>query len=305
MGKRLVAAVVLLLSIVLIGTGASSQSASVARGVTVLFPGEPGFSDREQEFTSKTGLKPGTTLATEFDKGVPIGEVRSSTGLVGTIFQDALNLPALALGQMTHIIYGTIAIPEGAAIRGKSFSGGSYGVVVYGAPLVIVLAERQSGNLAAFVVTSSTLFLPATAVMEVLFQLITFSAPAIISPSSFFGFQLSINCEKLPAQQEIDVPVGSGKTLVELAAAFAVKEAGLGSLAVTSFGPPLVALVTAPNYLYLNLVGEKKEAEVTAPVGPEFTLLVQAGEETAACIEAAYTKSTSGEYHLVGKAYHN
>lgn len=301
------AAAVLLLAVAFIGAAGLSLGASChitpGIGVTVLFAGEPGFSDREQEFKNKTGLRPGTSLVAEFDSGVPIGEVRSSTGLVGTLFRDALNLPALALGQMTHIIYGTITVPEGALMRGKSFSG-SYGIVVYGAPTVIVLAERQSGGLAAFVITSSTLILPPTAVIEVLFQLITFPAPAT-APSSFFGFQVSINCEKLPVQQAIDVPVGSGRTLVELAGAFAVKEAGLGSLGVTSFGPPLVALVTAPNYLYLNLVGEKKEAEVAAPVGPEFTVLVQAGEEKAACIKAAYTKPTGGDYRLVGKVYHN
>lgn len=294
---------VLLLALALIG--ASSQA--VPGGVTILFPGEPGFSDREQEFKSQTGLIPGTSLVAEFDKGVSIGELRSSTGLVGTIFRDALSLPALALGQITHIIYGTITVPEGALMRGKGFAG-TYGIVVYGAPSVILLAARQSGSLAAFAITSSTLFLPPTAVMEVLFQLITLPAPATV-PSSFFGFQLSIDCEKLPEQQEIDVPVSSGRILIELAGAFAVKEAGLGSLAVTSFGPPLVALLTAPNYLYLNLVGEKREAEVAAPVGPEFTLLVQAGvarqEEKAACIKATYAKQTGEEYHLVGKVYHN
>lgn len=294
---------VLLLALALIGT--SSQA--VPGGVTILFPGEAGFSDREQEFKSQTGLIPGTSLVAEFDRGVPIGELRSSTGLVGTIFRDALSLPALALGQITHIIYGTITVPEGALMRGKGFAG-TYGIVVYGAPSVILLAARQSGDLAAFVITSSTLFLPPTAVMEVLFQLITLPAPATV-PSSFFGFQLSIDCEKLPEQQQIDVPVSSGRILVELAGAFAVKEAGLGSLAVTSFGPPLVALLTAPNYLYLNLVGEKREAEVAAPVGPEFTLLVQASvarqEEKAACIKATYAKQTDEEYHLVGKVYHN
>lgn len=280
-------------------------------GVVVLFPGEAGFPEREQEFKEKTGLVPGPGLAVEFAKGVPVGEVRSSTGLVGTIFKEALSLPAVALGQVTHIVYGAIAIPEGALLRGQPFSG-SYGIVVYGSPTIIVLAERESGELAAFVLAPGTLFLPPTAVMDLLFRLIAFPSPQpaaalpLTVPGSFFGFQLSLDCEKLPSQREVDLPVGSGGTIIELPGAFVVKEAGLGSIAVTSLGPALLALVTAPNYLYLNLVAEKKEAKIAAPVGPEFTLLVQAGEDKAACLEAAYTKAagTSGEYRLQGKVYY-
>ncbi|MGQ9477592.1 MAG: hypothetical protein ACUVRH_03765 [Candidatus Bipolaricaulia bacterium] len=288
---------------------ASSQGSALARSATVLFPGEAGFPEREQEFKERTGLTPGAGLAAELAKGIPIGEIRSSTGLVGIIFKEALNLPALALGQVTHLIYGTISIPEGALLRERAFFG-SYGIVVYGTPTVIVLVEQKTGELAAFVLAPTTLFLPSTAVMDLLFQLIVFPRPAVplTVPGSFFGFQLSLNCEKLPSQKEVDLPVGSGGTIIELAGTFVVKEAGLGSLAVSSLGPALLALVTAPNYLYLNLISEKKEAEVAAPVGPEFTLLVQAGvahqEEKAACLEAVYVKAPDGGYRLQGKVYH-
>ncbi len=310
MKKSLAIATVILALAVTVGglsIGASSQGSPLAGGVTVLFPGEAGFAEREQEFKERTGLTPGAGLAAEFDKGVPIGEVRSSTGLVGIIFKEALNLPALALGQVTHLIYGTVSVPEGALLRGRAFSG-SYGIVVYGTPTVIVLAGQKTGELAAFILAPATLFLPPTAVMDLLFQLIVFPRPAapLTVPGSFFGFSLSLDCEKLPLQQEVDLPVGSGGTVIELAGAFVVKEAGLGSLAVTSLGKALLALVTAPNYLYLNLVAEGKEAKVAAPVGPEFTLLVQtsASEEKAACLEAVYTKAQDGGYRLQGKVYY-
>jgi hypothetical protein len=296
------------------GAPSRAQSLLLPTEVMVLFPGEPGFSERAQEFEERTGLAPGPGLAAEFAKGVPIGEIRSSTGLVGAIFKEALNLPALALGQITHIIYGAITAPEGAILRGRPFSG-SYGIVVYGSPTVIALVAlhtgQEPGELAAFILAPGTLFLPPTAVMDLLFRLITVPSPQpagpFTVPGSFFGFSLSLNCEKLPSQREVDLPVGSGGTVIELPGAFMVKEAGLGSLGVTSLGPALIALVTAPNYLYLNLVAEGKEAKVAAPVGPGFTLLVQAGgvsAERIACLEAAYTVAPSGGYRLQGRVYH-
>lgn len=306
MKRGLAVAAVILALVASIGLGGLPSSSNPS-GVAVLFPGEAGFSEREQEFKEKTGLVPGPGLAAEFAKGEPIGEVRSSTGLIGIIFKEAFNLPAVALGQVTHIVYGTIAVPEGALLRGRPFSG-SYGIVVYGSPTVIVLAGRESGELAAFVLAPGTLFLPPTAVMDLLFRLIAFPSPPLplTVPGSFFGFQLSLDCEKLPSQREVDLLVGSGGTIIELPGAFVVKEAGLGSIAVTSLGPALLALVTAPNYLYLSLVAEKKEAKIAAPVGPEFTLLVQAGEDKAACLEAAYIRAMgeAGEYRLRGRVYY-
>ncbi|MCR4403771.1 MAG: hypothetical protein NUW06_00465 [Candidatus Acetothermia bacterium] len=312
MRKRLVIAAGLLSLMVLIGTGgleteAPAQTVSVSAGMTVLFPDDPGFGEREQEFTSRTGLRPGAALAAEFDKGVPIGEVRSSTGLVGTIFQDAWSLMTLPLGQPSHIVYGTITVPEGVLLRGRDFAG-EYGIVVYGNPVVITLAGRRSGELAAFVVTSVSLFAPPASVFYLLFQLITPPQPPaapVAVPGASFGFNVSVDCEKLPSQRALDIAVGSGATIIELPGAFAVKEAGLGSLAVSLLGPALLALVTAPNYLYLSAILERGEAKVAAPVGPEFTFLVQASEEKAACVKAAYIRSASGDYRLQGKVYHN
>jgi len=311
--RKFIAAAVLLSLVVSVGIGASfgeafSLVASPPRGVSVSFPGDPGFAELVQDFTGRTGLEPGAGLAEEFESHTPIGRMESSTGLAGTFFEDALLLPALALGRVSYVIYGTIAIPEGAALAGRSFSG-DYGMVVYGVPLVIVLVERGSGELAAFVVTSSSaLFYPPTFAMELLFRLITitpsYPPPLPRPPSAGLYFHLSFNCQDLPLQQEIDVAVGSGETLVEVSGSFAVEEAGLGALAISSFGPALLSLVTAPNYLNLSFVPPKGEQKLAIPLDRRFTLLVQAGEEKRACVEAE-VKPEGGGYHIVGTAYHN
>lgn len=315
MSKRLVLAAVLFLLTLLwtvsLSNGAFSQGTSLAGGVSVLFPGDPDFAAVEEDFLEETGLEPGTSLAEEFSRRSPIGQYRSSSGLVGTFFEEAFLL--LSLRQVSHIVYGTLTVPQGATLGGRDFSG-EYGIVVYGLPLVIVLAEQESGELAAFVVTSSAPPQLPAYILELLFQLITppLSRPPSQPPSSlpFFGFHLSLKCQELPFQQEVDVSVGSGEALVEIsddsgAALFVVKEAGLGTLAISSFGPPLQFLVSALNYFRLGLAGAERETEVAIPVGPEFTLLVQAEEERAACIEAQVERSSQDEYRIVGVAYHS
>lgn len=135
--------------------------------------------------------------------------------------------------------------------------------------------------------------------------------PPAYPPSSlpFIGFHLSLRCEELPTRQEVDVAVGSGEALVEVTNAsgtslFAVKEAGLGTLAISSFGPSLQFLVSALNHFHLGFVGEERKIKVAVPLGPEFTLLVQS-EEKAACIEVKVEKSAEDGHHIVGVAYHS
>ena len=299
-------AAVLLVFLFLVGLGGPPTIAALAGGVRVSFPGDADFAGLAQEFAERTGLAEGTALAAEFAERSSIGQMRSSTGLEGTIFEDALLLSALALGQVSYVIYGTIEIPEGATLAGRSFFG-DYGIVVYGNPMVIVLVARGSGELAAFVITSSSALLyPPFSVMGLLFQLI--NVPPSLSPSSppsgGLRFRISIDCQELPAQREIDVAVGSGEVLVELSDSFAVKEAGLGALTVSSFGPGLLFLVTATNYLYMGFVIGEGEQKVSIPLDRQFTLLVQTEEEKTACVEAGVVAADGG-YHIVGMAYHN
>ncbi len=137
------------------GLEAPPGDVSAASAVTVLFPDEPGFAEQAEDFVEETGPEPGPSLAGEFDRE-PIARFRSSNGLSGTLFKEALLLPTLFLGKVDYVIYGTIAIPEGATLRGQAFSG-NYGISVYDVPLVIVLVGCGTGELAAFIATSAAM----------------------------------------------------------------------------------------------------------------------------------------------------
>lgn len=304
MKRRILTAAVTGLLLLLTSSLLTATGANLG-GVRLVFPEAEEFTALQQDFTETTGLAPGAALAEEF-KQEAVGRVRSSSGLEGAIFKDAFLFPALALGKVSHLIYGTLAVPEGSRLAGREFTG-DYGIIVYRDPIVIVLVERGQGELAAFVVTGyPAMGLAPLSVMSLLFQLITtpFAPPTPMpAPVSGLRFHLTLHCQELAVQEDLDVEVGSGAALVEIAGEFTVKENGLGSLKLISAGPGLQFLLSAQDLLNIGFVLPKKEQEVAIPLAGPFTLFVQ-GKEKKACIEAEVT-ATDGKYHIVGTAYHD
>lgn len=266
----------------------------------VVFPDDAKFSELQSAFQEKTQIT-GSAWADEFQKRQPFGQVRSSTGITGTLFTEAFALVALVAGQVPYIVYGTIDIPQGAKLAGRDFSG-KYGIVVIANPFVAALLDIPTGTIGAFVIlpVSGTTplfpifpvapFLGPIGIFQVLFSLITVPTPTPPAPPAPQVPQgPAPTCpQDLPNKSEINAPMNAPAVIATVSDTVKLFEIGVAPpafLTVQSFTQSLQFSYTTALYRRIGIIIGPGSQQIPVTIDLPFVLFVTAGQK-AACIEA-------------------
>jgi len=266
----------------------------------VVFPDDPKFSELQSAFQEKTQIT-GSAWADEFQKRQPFGQVRSSTGITGTLFTEAFALVALVAGQVPYIVYGTIDIPQGAKLGGRDFSG-KYGIVVIANPFAAALLDIPTGTIGAFVILpmSGTTplfpifpvapFLGPVGIFQILFSLITVTPAAPPAPPAPQIPQAPApTCpQDLPNKSDVNVPITEPAviaTISDTAKLFEIGVAPPASLTVQSFAQSLQFSYTTAIYRRIGIIIGPGSQQIPLAVEMPFALFVTSGQK-AACLQA-------------------
>jgi hypothetical protein len=263
----------------------------------VVFPDDPKFSELQSAFQEKTKIA-GSAWADEFQKRQPSGQVRSSTGITGTLFTEAFALVALVAGQVPYIVYGTIDIPQGAKLAGRDFSG-KYGIVVIANPFAAALLDIPTGTIGAFVLlpVSGTTpifpvapFLGPVGIFQILFSLITVT-PAVppAPPAPQTPQAPAPTCpQDLPNKSDVNVPITEPAviaTISDTAKLFEIGVAPPAFLTVQSFAQTLQFSYTTALYRRIGIIIGPGSQQIPLAVEVPFALFVTAGQKSA-CLQA-------------------
>jgi hypothetical protein len=265
-----------------------------------IFPDDPKFSELQSAFQEKTQIT-GSAWADEFQKRQPFGQVRSSTGITGTLFTEAFALVALVAGQVPYIVYGTIDIPQGAKLAGRDFSG-KYGIVVIANPFVAALLDIPTGTIGAFVILpmSGTTplfpifpvapFIGPVGIFQILFSLITVTPaapPAPPAPQIPQG--PAPTCpQDLPHKSDVNTPLNAPAiiaTISDTAKLFEIGVAPPAFLTVQSFAQALQFSYTTALYRRIGIIIGPGSQQIPLTVEMPFALFVTAGQKSA-CLQA-------------------
>ncbi len=266
----------------------------------VVFPDDAKFSELQSAFQEKTQVS-GSAWADEFQKRQPFGQVRSSTGITGTLFTEAFALVALVAGQVPYIVYGTIDIPQGAKLSGRDFSG-KYGIVVIANPFVAALLDIPTGTIAAFVIlpVSGTTplfpifpvapFLGPVGIFQILFSLITVPTPTPPAPPAPQIPQgPAPTCpQDLPNKSEVNAPMNAPAviaTVSDTAKLFEIGVAPPAFLTVQSFAQSLQFSYTTAVYRRIGIIIGPGSQQIPVTLELPFVLFVTAGQKLA-CLQA-------------------
>ncbi|MCL6642162.1 MAG: hypothetical protein K6T71_02410 [Candidatus Bipolaricaulota bacterium] len=266
----------------------------------VVFPGDAQFSELESAFQEKTKVS-GSAWADEFQKRQPFGQVRSSTGITGTLFTEAFALVALVAGQVPYIVYGTIDIPQGAKLAGRDFSG-KYGIVVIANPFVTALLDIPTGTIGAFVIlpVSGTTplfpifpiapFLGPVGIFQILFSLITVTPAAPPAPPAPQTPQAPApTCpQDLPNKSDVNMPITEPAviaTISDTAKLFEIGVAPPAFLTVQSFTQSLQFSYVTAVYRRIGIIIGPGSQQIPLAVEMPFALFVTTGQK-AACLQA-------------------
>jgi hypothetical protein len=263
----------------------------------VVFPDDPKFSELQSVFQEKTKIA-GSAWADEFQKRQPFGQVRSSTGITGTLFTEAFALVALVAGQVPYIVYGTIDIPQGAKLAGRDFSG-KYGIVVIANPFAAALLDIPTGTIGAFVLlpVSGTTpifpiapFLGPVGIFQILFSLITVTPAAPPAPPAPQIPQAPApTCpQDFPNKSDVNVPITEPAviaTISDTAKLFEIGVAPPAFLTVQSFAQTLQFSYTTALYRRIGIIIGPGSQQIPLAVEVPFALFVTAGQKSA-CLQA-------------------
>jgi hypothetical protein len=263
----------------------------------VVFPDDPKFSELQSAFQEKTKIA-GSAWADEFQKRQPFGQVRSSTGITGTLFTEAFALVALVAGQVPYIVYGTIDIPQGAKLAGRDFSG-KYGIVVIANPFAAALLDIPTGTIGAFVLlpVSGTTpifpiapFLGPVGIFQILFSLITVTPAAPPAPPAPQIPQAPApTCpQDFPNKSDVNVPITEPAviaTISDTAKLFEIGVALPAFLTVQSFAQTLQFSYTTALYRRIGIIIGPGSQQIPLAVEVPFALFVTAGQKSA-CLQA-------------------
>jgi len=266
----------------------------------VVFPDDPKFSELQSAFQEKTQIT-GSAWADEFQKRQPFGQVRSSTGITGTLFTEAFALVALVAGQVPYIVYGTIDIPQGAKLSERDFSG-KYGIVVIANPFVAALLDIPTGTIGAFVllpVSGTTPLFPIfpvapfigpVGIFQILFSLITVTPAAPPTPPAPQIPQAPApTCpQDLPNKSDVNVPITEPAviaTISDTAKLFEIGVAPPAFLTVQSFAQALQFSYTTALYRRIGIIIGPGSQQIPLAVEMPFVLFVTAGQKSA-CLQA-------------------
>jgi hypothetical protein len=263
----------------------------------VVFPDDPKFSELQSAFQEKTKIA-GSAWADEFQKRQPFGQVRSSTGITGTLFTEAFALVALVAGQVPYIVYGTIDIPQGAKLAGRDFSG-KYGIVVIANPFAAALLDIPTGTIGAFVLlpVSGTTpifpiapFLGPVGIFQILFSLITVTPAAPPAPPAPQIPQAPApTCpQDFPNKSDVNVPITEPAviaTISDTAKLFEIGVAPPAFLTVQSFAQTLQFSYTTALYRRIGIIIGPGSQQIPLAVEVPFALFVTAGQKSA-CLQA-------------------
>jgi hypothetical protein len=263
----------------------------------VVFPDDPKFSELQSVFQEKTKIA-GSAWADEFQKRQPFGQVRSSTGITGTLFTEAFALVALVAGQVPYIVYGTIDIPRGAKLAGRDFSG-KYGIVVIANPFAAALLDIPTGTIGAFVLlpVSGTTpifpiapFLGPVGIFQILFSLITVTPAAPPAPPAPQIPQAPApTCpQDFPNKSDVNVPITEPAviaTISDTAKLFEIGVAPPAFLTVQSFAQTLQFSYTTALYRRIGIIIGPGSQQIPLAVEVPFALFVTAGQKSA-CLQA-------------------
>jgi hypothetical protein len=263
----------------------------------VVFPDDPKFSELQSVFQEKTKIA-GSAWADEFQKRQLFGQVRSSTGITGTLFTEAFALVALVAGQVPYIVYGTIDIPQGAKLAGRDFSG-KYGIVVIANPFAAALLDIPTGTIGAFVLllVSGTTpifpiapFLGPVGIFQILFSLITVTPAAPPAPPAPQIPQAPApTCpQDFPNKSDVNVPITEPAviaTISDTAKLFEIGVAPPAFLTVQSFAQALQFSYTTALYRRIGIIIGPGSQQIPLAVEVPFALFVTAGQKSA-CLQA-------------------
>jgi len=266
----------------------------------VVFPDDPKFSELQSAFQEKTQIT-GSAWADEFQKRQPFGQVRSSTGITGTLFTEAFALVALVAGQVPYIVYGTIDIPQGAKLAGRDFSG-KYGIVVIANPFVAALLDIPTGTIGAFVILpmSGTTplfpifpiapFLGPVGIFQILFSLITVTPAAPPAPPAPQIPQAPApTCpQDLPNKSDVNVPITEPAVIAAISDTAKLFEIGVAPpafLTVQSFTQSLQFSYVTAVYRRIGIIIGPGTQQIPLAVEMPFVLFVTAGQKSA-CLQA-------------------
>jgi hypothetical protein len=263
----------------------------------VVFPDDPKFSELQSVFQEKTKIA-GSAWADEFQKRQPFGQVRSSTGITGTLFTEAFALVALVAGQVPYIVYGTIDIPRGAKLAGRDFSG-KYGIVVIANPFAAALLDIPTGTIGAFVllpVSGTTPIFPIApllgpvGIFQILFSLITVTPAAPPAPPAPQIPQAPApTCpQDFPNKSDVNVPITEPAVIATISDAAKLFEIGVAPpafLTVQSFAQTLQFSYTTALYRRIGIIIGPGSQQIPLAVEVPFALFVTAGQKSA-CLQA-------------------
>lgn len=298
-------------------TSNSAQAQQVqAPQPEIVFPGDSKFSELESKLQEKTQLS-GSAWIEEFKKHQVFGQVRSTNGLQGTIFVDALATVNVLTGQVPFIVYGTTVFPAGTKLGQKEISG-TYGIVIFvHNGLVLALIDVNSGSIGAFVVLPLEgqavvvapfffPFLSPTGVFQILFSLVTAptqtpqnppnqpqipQTPAPTCPTELTN-KSDLNLPLTAQASIIKIKDSTGTDLFEIAAA------PPGTLIVQSFGASLQFQYVVSVQRRTGFIIGPGTARIPLTLGIPFALLVTNGQK-AACVQAT-PNVANGVVTLVG-----
>ncbi|MCX8103913.1 MAG: hypothetical protein N3E42_05730 [Candidatus Bipolaricaulota bacterium] len=277
----------------------------------VVFPDDAKFSELQSAFQEKTKIT-GSAWAEEFQKRQPFGQVRSLTGITGTLFTEAFALVALVVGQVPYIVYGTIDIPQGAKLAGRDFSG-KYGIVVIANPFVAALLDIPTGTIAAFVMLPASgttplfpifpIALGPVGIFQILFALITVPTPAPPAPPTPQIPQVPApTCpQDLPNKSEINAPMNEPAVIATISDTAKLFEIGVAPptfLTVQSFAQALQFSYTTAFYRRIGIIIGPGSQQIPVTIELPFVLFVTAGQKSA-CL-AATPKLVNGVPTIVG-----
>lgn len=282
--------------------------------IEVILPGDAKFADLESKLEAAAKIS-GSAWLDEFKKHQTLGEVRSSNGLQGTLFVDAVTAINVLTGQAPFAVYGTITIPSGFKLGQKDFAG-NYGIVIIKGSLIIALIDLKTGSTGAFVVVPgdgqaillSPLLFPffsPLGVFQVLFSLLTGATPTAPPPGQPQPPQTSAPAcpQDLPHKSDLNVPLAAPATIVTVkdssgTALFEVSAAPPGILIVQSFGTSLQFTYTISGQLHIGLIIGPAMEELSLSKDVPFALWVTNGAKTA-CVQAT-PKLVNGVLTIAG-----
>ncbi len=282
----------------------------------IVFPGDAKFAELESKLQEKTQLS-GSAWVEEFKKHQVFGQVRSSNGLQGTIFIDALATVNVLTGQVPFIVYGTTIFPVGTKLGQKEISG-TYGIVIFvHTGLALALIDVNNGSIGAFVVLpleGQTVvvapfffpFLSPTGVFQVLFSLVTVPTQTPQNPPNQPQIPQTAapTCPaELSNKSDVNIPLAAPASIVKVkdssgADLFEIGATPPNILTVQSFGASLQFQYVVSVQRRTGFIIGPSTARIGLTLGLPFALLVTNGQKTA-CLQAT-TNVANGVVTLVG-----